>query len=427
MTFKKKIPLHLKIIAGLIAGLLWGFVANSTGLVTFTTLWIKPFGTIFMNLLQLIAVPLVLASLIKGITSLDDIRKLSQMGTRTIVFYLLTTIIAVSIGIFAAYTIKPGKAFSEEKRNEFREMYAGEVTIRKEQADEVKQSGPLSFLTELFPKNIIKAASENGNMLQVIVFAIFFGVCIVLLPDNSTQTVKKFFSELNDIILKMIEIIMLFAPYGVFALMASVITDFGQDNVGELLKALSLYALTFLSGIAFLIFFLYPMIISALGKVKYLDFIKGILPAQMLAFSTSSSAATLPLTMKCCEENLGVRKEVSGFVLPLGATINMDGTSLYQAVATLFIAQAFGHDLHLSELLTIVLTATLASIGSAAVPGAGMIMLLIVLGSVGIEPEGIALIIAIDRILDMCRTVVNVTGDAVVAVVVNRQVSGGVS
>lgn len=415
---KKRLPLHLKIITGLVLGLLWGVVAAHIGLADFTGDWIRPFGTLFMNLLQLIAVPLIIASLIKGIASLNDIRKLSRIGGKTIMAYLCTTVLAVTIGLLLANTVKPGEAFSEEKRDEMKDMYASDVSHRKQQAEELQESGPLQFLVDIVPQNIFGAASKNQNMLQVIFFTVFFGICIVLLPSEKTVYVKKFFDGLNEIILKMIDIIMFFAPYGVFALMASIITDFGSDSIIELFTALFLYTLTFLIGVLLLVLVIYPLILHFFTKLTYRKFLRGIIPAQTLAFSTSSSAATLPVTMRCCETNLGVSKEVSGFVLPLGATINMDGTSLYQAIAAVFIAQAFGFDLTLAQQLTIVLTATLASIGSAAVPGAGIVMLVIVLTAIGVDPEGVALIFAVDRILDMCRTVVNVTGDSLIATLI---------
>ncbi len=414
----KKFPLHLKIITGLALGLLWGVIAAHVGLADFTGDWIRPFGTLFMNLLQLIAVPLIVASLIKGIASLNDIRKLSRIGGKTIMAYLCTTVLAVSIGLLLANSVKPGEAFSEDKRDEMKEMYASDVSQQKQQAAELQESGPLQFLVDIVPQNIFGAASQNQNMLQVIFFTLFFGICIVLLPSEKTTYVKKFFDGLNDIILKMIDVIMFFAPYGVFALMASIITDFGSDSIIELFTALFLYTLTFLIGVLLLVLVIYPLILHFFTKLTYKKFLRGIIPAQTLAFSTSSSAATLPVTMRCCEKNLGVTKEVSGFVLPLGATINMDGTSLYQAVAAVFIAQAFGFDLSLTQQLTIVLTATLASIGSAAVPGAGIVMLVIVLTAIGVDPEGVALIFAVDRILDMCRTVVNVTGDSLIATLI---------
>jgi len=417
---KKTIPLHIKILIGLFLGATWGIFATLLGVEVFTKLWIKPWGTIFMNLLQLIAVPLVMASLIKGITSLNDIRRLSQLGGKTIGIYLVTTVLAVSIGLVLANIIKPGHAFSEEKREAFKEQFASDVSQKQEDAAEVQNAGPLRFIVDLVPKNIIGAASKNENMLQLIFFTIFFAVCIVLLPEDKTQVIKTFFDGLNEIILKMIDIIMFFAPYGVFALMASIITDFGSQSIMELFTALSLYILTFLIGVVLLILIIYPLILHFFTALTYKKFLKGILPAQTLAFSTSSSAATLPITMKCCENNLHIKKDVSGFVLPLGATINMDGTSMYQAVAAVFIAQAFGIDLTIGQQLTIVLTATLASIGSAAVPGAGIVMLVIVLSSIGVDTAGIALIFAVDRILDMCRTVINVTGDALVASLVNN-------
>jgi len=288
-------------------------------------------------------------------------------------------------------------------------------------AAQVKDQGPLQFLVDIVPQNFMKASTNNKNMLQVIFFAILFGIAMIMLPDEKILYVKGFFDGVNDVILQIVDIIMMTAPYGVFALLASLMVDFSDgdlNNVIELFSALGLYSLAVVTGLLIMILVVYPIILRLFTKMKYLDFFKGIMPAQMLAFSTSSSAATLPVTMERCEDHLGVSEEVSSFVLPLGATINMDGTSLYQAVAAVFIAQAFGIDLDLTQQLTIVLTATLASIGAAAVPGAGLVMLVIVLGAVGMDPEGVALIFAVDRILDMLRTVVNVTGDATVATVI---------
>ena len=280
----------------------------------------------------------------------------------------------------------------------------------------MKEEGPLQFLIDIVPTNIFDSASNNRNMLQVIFFAILFGIAMVMLPDEKTTYVKGFFEGINDIILQIVDLIMLSAPYGVFALLAGLVVDFGAS--AELFIALAKYSATVIVGLLLMIFLVYPIILRLFTKVKYLDFFKGISPAQMLAFSTSSSAATLPVTMERCEEHIGVSEEVSSFVLPLGATINMDGTSLYQAVAAVFIAQTFGIELDMVQQLTIVLTATLASIGAAAVPGAGMVMLVIVLGAIGVPTEGLALIFGVDRLLDMLRTVVNVTGDATVATVV---------
>ena len=412
----RKLALHWKIIIGMVLGVLYGLIASKMGWVDFTNDWIKPWGKIFINLLKLIAVPLVFASLIKGVSSLSDISKLSRIGGKTIGIYLFTTVAAVTFGLLLVNIIQPGTSFSEEKRMELKEQYASNAASKIASAKDVKEDGPLQFIVDMVPSNFIQATGNNKNMLQVIFFAILFGIAMVMLPKEKTFVVKGFFDGVNDIILQIVDLIMLTAPYGVFALLGGLVVDFGGS--AELFQALGIYSLSVVIGLLLMIMVVYPLILKSFTKLKYFDFFKGIAPAQMLAFSTSSSAATLPVTMERCEDHLGVSEEVSSFVLPLGATINMDGTSLYQAVAAVFIAQAFGYDLDLSQQLTIVLTSTLASIGAAAVPGAGMVMLVIVLSSIGIDPEGIALIFAVDRLLDMLRTVVNVTGDATVATVV---------
>ena len=412
----RNLALHWKIIIGMFFGIVYGIFANNMGYNNFTTDWIKPWGIIFVNLLKLIAVPLVFASLIKGVASLSDISRLSKIGSRTVMLYLFSTVISVTIGLFFVNTINPGDSFSEDKKIELREKYSSKADLKINDANNLKNNGPLQFIVDIVPVNIIGSASENKNMLQIIFFAILFGIAIIVIPDGKTEYVRGFFDGVNEIILYMVDLIMRFAPYGVFALLASLVVDFGASI--DLFLALGYYSLTVSVGLLLMIFVVYPLLLKLFTKVNYFSFFKAISPAQMLAFSTSSSAATLPVTMDRCENNVGVSKEVSSFVLPLGATINMDGTSLYQAVAAVFIAQAFGYDLDLSAQLTIVLTATLASIGAAAVPGAGMVMLVIVLSSIGIDPEGIALIFAVDRILDMLRTVVNVTGDATVATIV---------
>jgi Na+/H+-dicarboxylate symporter len=349
---------------------------------------------------------------------MSDIAKLSRIGSRTLAFYLLSTVIAVTLGLGLVNIIKPGESFSVEQRDKFKHEYAEKAAQKAQSAKEVKDAGPLQFLVDIVPNNIMEAATKNKNMLQVIFFSILFGIALIMIPPDRGKTVKDFFGGVNDVIIKMVEIIMEFAPYGVFALLAGLIVEF--ENPSELFAALGMYCLTVLLGLLGMIFVIYPLVLRFFTQFNYRSFFEGILPAQMLAFSTSSSAATLPVTMECVENNLGVSKEVTSFVLPLGATINMDGTSLYQAVAAVFIAQAFGIDLTIADQLTIVLTATLASIGAAAVPGAGTVMLVIVLGSIGMNPEGIALIFAVDRILDMCRTVVNVTGDSAVASIIGR-------
>jgi len=415
----KKLALHWKILIGMALGVVVGIILSLIeGGDTFIGNYIKPFGTIFINLLKLIAVPLILASLIKGVSDLKDISKLSQMGGRTIVTYLITTLTAVTIGLILVNVIQPGKSISTDTRLELVEAYSSDTKEKQVAAAKQQESGPLQALVDVVPSNIFLAASNNRNMLQVIFFALFFGIGMILLPEKKVKPVKKFFDSFNDIILKLIDLIMLAAPYGVFALLAALVVEAPSL---ELFQALALYAITLLLGLALMIV-VYIIIVRVFTNKKASFFMKGIAPAQLLAFSTSSSAATLPVTMECVEENLGVDKEVASFVLPIGATINMDGTSVYQGVAAVFIAQAFGLDLSLSAQLGIVLTATLASIGTAAVPSAGIVMLVIVLAQAGIPEAGLALIFAIDRPLDMCRTIVNVTGDAAVSMIVGKSI-----
>lgn len=404
-------------------GVLWGMLASSLGLVDFTLDWIQPFGTIFINLLKLIAVPLVLVSLITGVSSLSDVSRLSRIGSKTIGIYLLTTVVAVVMGLVLVNVFEPGKAFSPEKREEFKEQFASTTTQKSTDAAAVEGQGPLQPLVDIVPSNIFGSLTNNGAMLQVIFFALLFGISLIMIPPDKAAPVNDFFEGVNLVILKIVDLIMKTAPYGVFALLAGLVVEFAGDDPGsavELLLVLGYYCLVVIAGLSLMIFVIYPILVTTIGKTKYKTFFKGIFPAQMLAFSTSSSAATLPVTMERCEQNLGINKEITSFVLPLGATINMDGTSLYQAVAAVFIAQAYGIDLDIMAQLGIVMTATLASIGAAAVPGAGTVMLVIVLQQAGIPVEGIALILAPDRILDMLRTTVNVTGDATVSMMVAR-------
>jgi Na+/H+-dicarboxylate symporter len=413
----KKLPLHWKILLGMLFGVLFGLLCSQFEWgKSLVVDWVKPFGTIFINVLKLIAVPLILASLIKGVSDLKDITQLSSMGGRTIGLYLLTTLTAVTIGLSIVNVIKPGNTISDETRTELLSAYASDAAAKQSVAAAQKEAGPLQALVDLVPSNIFAAMQDNGNMLQVIFFAIFFGIGIVLIPQNKSQPVKDFFDALNEVILKLIDLIMIAAPYGVFALLAALVAE--APSV-DLFKALGLYTITVLLGLLCMIVF-YLILVRLITGKKIGFFLKGISPAQLLAFSTSSSAATLPVTMERVHEHLGVEEDVSSFVLPIGATINMDGTSLYQAVAAVFIAQAFGMDLSLGAQLGIIATATLASIGSAAVPGAGMVMLVIVLAQAGIPEAGLALIFAVDRPLDMCRTAVNVTGDASVSMMVAK-------
>jgi proton glutamate symport protein len=415
----KKLALHWQILLGMVFGVLFALllIQFSWGKQVIVD-WVKPFGNIFINLLKLIAVPLILASLIKGVSDLKDISKLSKMGGRTIGLYVLTTVFAVSIGLVIVNIIKPGNFISEQTRTELVGNYSQDANSKIESAAKQKEAGPLQALEDIVPSNIIGASADNGKMLQVIFFAVFFGIALILIPQEQAAPVKAFFDGFNEVILKMIDVIMLAAPYGVFALLASLVAE---SPSLDLFKALGMYGITVLLGLLIIIC-VYLLLVKVLAKKSSSFFLKGISPAQLLAFSTSSSAATLPVTMERTIENLGVDDEVASFVLPIGATINMDGTSLYQAVAAVFIAQAFGMDLSFGVQLGIIATATLASIGSAAVPGAGMVMLVIVLAQAGIPEAGLALIFAIDRPLDMCRTTVNVTGDAAVSMIVAKSV-----
>ena len=456
----KNIPLHAKIIGGLILGVLYALLSSKMGWSEFTINWIDPFGRIFINLLKLIAVPLVLFSIIGGISGFTDTSKLGRMGVKTLLTYLATTLLAVAIGLLLVNTFQPGKFVDEELRLKNRISYelwvaetdgveildgkcalceADEALIGTVKADRLekgvdewvadkleiaktkKKEGPLDFLVKMVPSNIFLSFTDS-LMLQVIFFAIFFGLMLLFIPKEKAAPVIAFIDGANEVFMKMVEVIMRAAPFFVFALMAGVVAKMAGDDLNaviEIFKGLSTYALTVFVGLAFLVFAVYPGIIRAINKrATYRRFFKAISPAQLLAFSTSSSVATLPVTMECVEDNIGVSKETASFVLPIGATVNMDGTSLYQGVAVVFLAQFHNVDLTIMQQLMIVLTATLASIGAAAVPSAGLVMMIIVLQSVGLDPAWIALIFPIDRPLDMCRTVVNVTGDATVSSIV---------
>lgn len=413
--------LHWQIIIGMVLGLIWGLFSSIVGLNEFTSDYIRPFGDIFITLLKLIAVPLVLASLVVGVSNLNDMSQLSRMGGKTIAIYMVTTTLAITIGLGVVNIMQPGKALPEETRTSLMESYGGSVEGRDEAAKELLDRSPLDFFVDIVPENFFEAASDNANMLQVVFIAILIGIGIVKIPIQKGQVLINVFESLNDVIIKIVDLIMKTAPYGVFALMAVVIVDLAGDDLSQaltLLSALGWYTLAVIIGLFLHVMIVYSSLFKVFSQMKLKDFFKAIQPAVLLGFSTSSSAATLPVTMERVENNLGVDEEVSSFVLPVGATINMDGTSLYQAVAAVFIAQALGMDLTIAQQLSIVLTATLASIGAAGVPGAGIIMLVIVLQTIQVPIEGIALILGVDRILDMVRTAVNVTGDAAVAVAV---------
>ena len=419
----KSLALHWKILIGMLLGLIFGFVIlQIEGGSGFTKAWIKPLGTIFVKLLKLIAVPLILASLIKGISDLKDISKFASIGVKTIIIYVSTTVIAISIGLTLVNVFNPGDGVSDATISKLTETYATNSSVQGKiaEANRQQQSGPLDFVVDMIPENAFSALSNNKLMLQVIFLAIFLGISLLLIGEKRAKPLKDVFDSLNDVVLKMVDLIMLTAPYAVFALLANVVVSSGDP---ELLYALLFYASVVVGGLLLMVCF-YLIVVAIVVKKNPFWFLKQISPAQLLAFSTSSSAATLPVTMERVEEHVGVDKEVSSFVLPVGATINMDGTSLYQAVAAVFIAQALNFDLTFTDQLMIVLTALLASIGSAAVPGAGMVMLVIVLESIGFPADklaiGLALIFAVDRPLDMCRTVINVTGDATVSTVIAK-------
>ncbi len=457
----KKLPLHLKIIIGLFLGIAWAFAASYFGWNEFTKNWIDPFGVIFIRMLKFIAVPLVLFSVVGGISGLQDVSKLGKLGFKTLGFYLITTVVAVSIGLILVNIINPGSFVDEDSRIINRLSYEAWVAetdgveildgkyltgdekykhllsddqlraaqktddqiLKKVETVNTAKGRPLDFLVEMVPENILLSISNNGLMLQVIFFAIFFGVSLALLPHEKSAALKDFVNGANEVFLKMVEIIMEAAPFFVFALMAGVLAQMANTpaQVFEIFKGLGSYSIVVVIGLATMVFIFYPMLLRLVVRgIGYSQFFKNISPAQFLAFSTSSSAATLPVTMECVEENIGVSRKITSFVLPIGATVNMDGTSLYQAVAVVFLAQLHMVDLTLGQQLTIVLTATLASIGSAAVPSAGLVMLIIVLQSVGLNPLWIAIIFPVDRILDMCRTVVNVTGDTVVCTIIAK-------
>ena len=467
INFFKRQPLHINIILGLVLGAVWSYFSIVFGWIDFTLDWIKPFGTIFINLLKLIAVPLVLFSIISGVSQLSDASSLGRMGAKTIGFYLVTTVFAVSVGLVMVNVIKPGDfineeqhivnrlsyelwveqtegvdyvdnerflsnpeyaKYSEEAREKLNKDLANEGVSEKIQAARSnKEASPLDFIVDMVPSNIFISFNKN-LMLQIIVFALFFGIALISLPKEKTAGVTAFVDGSNEVFIKMVEMVMKVAPFFVFALLAGVLAGMATttDELFEIFKSLGVYAITVVLGLALMVFVIYPIILATVISKKtslsfvqdYKYFLKGIRPAQLLAFSTSSSAATLPVTMECVHDNLGVDEEISSFVLPIGATVNMDGTSLYQAIAVIFLAQFHFIDLSIADQMIIILTATLASIGSAAVPSAGLIMLIVVLQSVNLNPFWIAIIFPIDRILDMCRTVVNVTGDATVSTIV---------
>ena len=459
----KKLPIHVKIVIGLVLGIVWAFLSSFMGWNEFTIRWIDPFGMIFIRLLKFIAVPLVLFSIIGGVSGLRDVSKLGRLGWKTLLAYMTTTLLAVGIGLTLVNIVKPGTHIDDEQRIKNRLSYevwlqendigatqdglnflsdpkyaaylseaqaAEQVTSPKLDLEKKmktvavqKESSPLKFIVEMVPDNIFASLSGNGLMLQVIFFAIFFGITLALIPEEASAPIINLVNGMNSIFLKMVDLVMKAAPFFVFCLLAGVVAKMADSpqEVFEIFIGLGSYSLTLFSGLFLLTFVVYPLIVKSLvSKMSFKDFFKNISPAQFLAFSTSSSAATLPVTMECVEENVGVPKSISSFVLPIGATVNMDGTSMFEGVAVVFLAQLHFIDLTIAQQLTIVFTAAAASIGSAAVPSAGLIMMIMVLQSVGLNPAWVAIIFPVDRILDMCRTVVNVTGDMVVSTLIAK-------
>ena len=410
--------LHWKIIIGLVLGTIYGIASAINGWSDFTSNFISPFGTIFLNLLKLIAVPLVVSSLITGVASLSDTRKLSRIGWKTIALYISTTAVAVSIGLILVNVLEPGAGIPEDFQESLSQEYVDKAASKQDLASSVQNNrGPLQPLVDMVPSNMFSAASNNSNMLQIVFISIIFGIALIGIDRKFSQPVLAFLEGINQMIIKLVEMIMYFAPYGVFALIAKTISSVSGDvsQIGSILSALLFYMGVVILGLFIHMSLTYLTILKMFTNMDLKHFFKSMAPVQLLAFSTSSSGATLPVTMKRCEKDLGVSEEISSFVLPLGATINMDGTALYQGVAAVFIAQAIGMDLTFADQFTIVATAVLASIGTAAVPGAGIIMLVIILEAINVPSQGIALILGVDRILDMIRTATNVTGDATVA------------
>ena len=456
---KEGLALHWQIIIGLILGIIWAVVSSYMGWSQFTLDWIKPFGDIFIRLLKLIAVPLVLFSIIKGVSGIADGSKIGRMGLKTLVAYLITTVFAITIGLTVVNVIEPGTfatieqrtenrinyeiktinegkpfadnknvwdSLSPEEQEEYKKKYAAQsvdsnTDDKINKANNQRTTGPLQFIVDMVPTNIFSALSKP-SMLQIIFFGIFFGIVLLFIAKEKAKPVIDLVDGINEVFIKMVDIIMRAAPFFVFALLAGTLSKMAGDDpnsVIEIFKSLGWYSITVVLGLGLMIFVVYPLIVVLITrKISYPRFFEGIGLAQVSAFSTSSSAATLPVTLRCVDENLGVDEDVTNFVLPIGATVNMDGTSMYQAIAVIFLAQFHMVDLGFAQQLTIVLTATLASIGSAAVPSAGLVMLILVLESVGLPGSWIAIIFPVDRILDMCRTTVNVTGDATVATVI---------
>lgn len=420
----KKVTLPIQILIGLLAGLIFAMLSIRLGWPTaFTVHYIKPWGTIFLNSLKVVAIPLIFASLIIGITNIEDVTKLSRIGGRTFLIYTTTTVLAVILGLAIANLAQPGKIISEYTRDRLIKLYGEQVEQHGDALQQIQLRGPLQFLVDLIPENLFEALSNNANLLQVVVVAIILGIALLKIPLRQSKPVIRFFEGINSAIIELIRFIMKLAPLGVFALVTSLLIEVASSNIpgkiSEILFALLGYMATVIVGLLLLTYAIYPLILKLFTRIGYIYFCRNIQPAQLIAFTTSSSSAALSVTMEQVKKHLGVSEEISNFVLPLGATINMDGTALYQGIAIVFIAQALGIDLSISEQLMIVANVAISSIGVAGVPGASMVTTTMILQSIGIPAAGLSLILVPDRILDMCRTATNITGDAVVAVLIS--------
>lgn len=394
---RKKLSLAAQIFIALVLAIVVGLLMQNHADIAEN--YIKPFGTIFLNLVKFIVGPIVLFSIMAGVISLSDIRKVGSIGGITIVYYLITTAVATALGLMMATLF----------RGTFPVLSTTDLTYEVQQT----QSGPLDVIVNIFPSNFLTPI-VNANMLQVIVMALFIGFAIILLGEKAKGAVATI-NTWNDIFMKVMDMILRLSPIGVFCLLAPVIASNGPAVIGSLAKVLLVAYICYILHAVIT----YSITVKTLGGMSPLKFFKGMAPAMLFAFSSASSVGTLPINLECTEK-LGASKEIASFVLPLGATINMDGTAIYQGVCAVFIASCYGINLSFSQIITIVLTATLASIGTAGVPGAGMIMLAMVLESVGLPVDGIALVAGVDRIFDMGRTTLNITGDASCTIIVSN-------
>ena len=420
----KKTASHVQILIGLALGLLFAMLSIKLGWpVSFTIRYIKPFGIIFLNSLKLVAMPLIFVSLVIGVSSIEDVTRLSRIGGKTFLIYIATTILAVALGFATANLVKPGQVVSEQARDRLLALYAVEAAQHEATTRAIReQDEPLRRFVDLVPENLVASMSNNENLLQVVLIAVMLGMALLRITPRKSRPVIVFFEGLNGAIIELIRFIMRLAPVGVFSLVVSLLVEIaGNSNPGEvfeILYALLWYVVTVILGLAVMTFVVYPVILRLFAKAGYLYFFQGIYPAQLVAFTTSSSSAALPVTMDRAERNLGISKDISSFVLPLGATFNMDGTALYQGVAVIFIVQALGLDLSMTTQFATLANVVIASVGVAGVPGGAMVATTMLLQSLGIPAEALSLILAPDRILDMCRTVTNITGDAAVAVII---------